>query len=492
LQINLPVLERFECDGNAEEWSKVEFFRLWANPLGGYPDSSDLKALLKVSWYKNNLVLLLDIHDQVLISDTINPWKSDAIEAFISPFRGSEYIFQISAVSLSGKDYIRINKYNHEGYESFFSGDIKSQTVIKGYRRITEIKIGISEDYSIVKPQRSLALQVYVDYNDSAGSLTKQVVWYPVGQSYNSSCSMFSIGHVDGVKNNIAGTSRLVITDNKKLSLFVFGAERGKSISIYRNKTLFAEYLSNHQCEFEPDSFDISSPDWDIENDSLFVFSGKDQISFHELFLAPRLYKTIEEKRFDREIRNFVYRDRQSPPPENATLFIGSSSIVRWETLKKDFPELVIIKRGFGGSNSQEALMYMNKIVLPYKPERIVYYEGDNDVAIGITPEEIQNNIEQFIDQVEISLPQTKIYILSPKPSINRMHLWAIYQRTNALLRELPKKHENVFFIDLASAMFNDKGILDKTLFVEDGIHLNEKGYALWTKILRNALESGK
>jgi len=331
-------------------------------------------------------------------------------------------------------------------------------------------------------------MQAYVDDKDQDGSDKNIVVWYPVGQSYSSSTSMFTVNLHEKRQTIFKGSSRLVITDNEKLNLYVFGASEGDKIQIYRNGIFIKDFKSASASTYLPDSFDISTFGIDTENDSLFVSIKGESLCLHELILAPRLYEKIPEKKFERDIRNFRLRDRQLFPPENATLFIGSSSIVRWETLKKDFPELDIIHRGFGGSNSAEALMYMDQIALPYKPSKIVYYEGDNDVPQGLSADEISQNIKLFIDKVSMILPETKIYILSPKPSINRMHLWEKYRQTHTSLRNLADAYENVIYVDVSSPMFLPNGKLNHSLFVEDGIHMNEEGYKIWTEVLRKEL----
>src|SRR5262245_13612394 len=51
------------------------------------------------------------------------------------------------------------------------------------------------------------------------------------------------------------------------------------------------------------------------------------------------------------DIKKFEAADKQMPPPQNGIVFVGSSSIVRWD-LAKYFPEIgpKAINRGFGGS----------------------------------------------------------------------------------------------------------------------------------------------
>ncbi|MBN1854589.1 MAG: hypothetical protein JW829_17795, partial [Pirellulales bacterium] len=54
-------------------------------------------------------------------------------------------------------------------------------------------------------------------------------------------------------------------------------------------------------------------------------------------------------QQWEQEIRAFEALDRVRQPPQEAILFIGSSTIRRWETLAQDFPEHKVVNRGFGG-----------------------------------------------------------------------------------------------------------------------------------------------
>src|SRR5215212_3913947 len=83
--------------------------------------------------------------------------------------------------------------------------------------------------------------------------------------------------------------------------------------------------------------------------------------------------------RFESEITAFERRDRESPPPAAAVLFVGSSSIRMWCTLDRDFPTLRVVNRGFGGSEMSDVLRYAERVVVPYRPRTIVVYAGDND-----------------------------------------------------------------------------------------------------------------
>ena len=105
----------------------------------------------------------------------------------------------------------------------------------------------------------------------------------------------------------------------------------------------------------------------------------------------------------------FEAADAKQMPPRDAVLYVGSSSIRMWKTLEKDFPNLTVIKRGFGGSTIRESIRYADRIVIPYHPKRIVLYAGDNDVAQGMTAQQVFADYKEFVATVRQKLPVVRI-----------------------------------------------------------------------------------
>jgi lysophospholipase L1-like esterase len=164
-------------------------------------------------------------------------------------------------------------------------------------------------------------------------------------------------------------------------------------------------------------------------------------------------------------------------------VFTGSSSIRMWEDLQARFPEKHIVNSGFGGSQASDLLYYLELLVLDYSPEKVFIYEGDNDLAEGKKPKEILHTLREISGFIQNQHPGLPIVFISAKPSISRWKQRKKYRRFNRKLEKWTRQDASLFFVDVWKPMLEGSR-LDKTLFVEDGLHLNSKGYDIWEKIL--------
>jgi lysophospholipase L1-like esterase len=195
--------------------------------------------------------------------------------------------------------------------------------------------------------------------------------------------------------------------------------------------------------------------------------------------------------RFDKDIAAFEAADKEAMPPKCATLFVGSSTIKRWTTLKEDFPGRTVINRGFGGSTAWEVDAYFSRIVTPYHPKEIVYYAGDNDLAADRTPDDVFADFAAFMRMKDQQLGKTPVYFISVKPSVLRWSMQLQMTEVNARVRQMAEKRDDLMLINVVQAMMNPDGSL-KDIFVEDNLHMKPEGYAIWTPIVKAALDRGQ
>ena len=206
---------------------------------------------------------------------------------------------------------------------------------------------------------------------------------------------------------------------------------------------------------------------------------------------APR---TIDPTRFAKEFDAFAEEDKVTPPPEGAIAITGSSSIRRWHpTMKEDLAPLTVIPRGFGGSTMEDALYWIDQAAIQYKPRAVVVYEGDNDTgSYHVPPAKIAEQFQAIADKVHAALPETRVYVVSVKPSVSRWATWSEAVKTNELLQAIAAKEPLVIYIDVATPMLQANGEVMTDIFVEDNLHLNPKGYEIWSAAIKGPLMKGE
>lgn len=198
---------------------------------------------------------------------------------------------------------------------------------------------------------------------------------------------------------------------------------------------------------------------------------------------AAQEKKALEPSRWEKDIQAFEEKDKESFPAKGGVVFVGSSSIRLWN-IQKFFPDLNAVNRGFGGSFMEDSVYYAKRIVIPYEPKTVVLYAGDNDIASGKTPEIIFAGFKEFVKIIHAALPKTKIVYIPIKPSIKRWEFIDSIRAANRLIQQYVQTDNLLDYIDIDAPMIGEDGKPKKSLFLDDGLHLNEEGYRLWTQLL--------
>ncbi|MFN7929925.1 MAG: GDSL-type esterase/lipase family protein [Blastocatellia bacterium] len=189
--------------------------------------------------------------------------------------------------------------------------------------------------------------------------------------------------------------------------------------------------------------------------------------------------------RWEKDIAAFEARDKTNPPPQNALLFIGSSTILLWKTLEQDLPDHKVINRGFGGSQIADAVYYADRIVIPYKPKMVLFRSGGNDINAGKSPEQVFADFQAFVAKVHVKLPKTEIVYIALSPSVARWQNWGKEAALNKMVKDLTQKNKRVKYLDTADISVGADGKPRPELFVADKLHFNAEGYKLLTARVR-------
>ena len=156
--------------------------------------------------------------------------------------------------------------------------------------------------------------------------------------------------------------------------------------------------------------------------------------------------------------------------------------------MEEDLAPLTVIPRGFGGSTMADVLHYVDRLVLPYRPRAVVIYEGDNDTFSGVSPESIADQLTEIISKIHAALPNTRVYVLSVKPSLARVNVWDKAQETTDFYKRIVAGDDRLHFIDVATPLLKVDGTVMDDVFVDDGLHLNDKGNRIWATAIKSIL----
>jgi lysophospholipase L1-like esterase len=190
---------------------------------------------------------------------------------------------------------------------------------------------------------------------------------------------------------------------------------------------------------------------------------------------------------FWQDIQNFKHQDSLQRPPAHSILFVGSSSFTKWTDVQNYFPGYTIINRGFGGSSLPDVIRYEKEVIFKYQPKQIVIYCGENDLAASdtITGDLVFQRFKQLFSDIRKTLPNVPLVFISLKPSPSRWRLKEKQITANKLIEDYLKKQKNAQFVSVWNAMLGADGKPKPDLFIEDNLHMNAKGYAIWQKLLQ-------
>ena len=188
------------------------------------------------------------------------------------------------------------------------------------------------------------------------------------------------------------------------------------------------------------------------------------------------------------EINEFKKLDNENFPGKGKILFTGSSSIRFWESLEEDMEPLEVLNRGFGGAQISHVIYHFEEIIKPYNPKAIVFFCGTNDLTALKTPEETVHDFKKFYSLIRNQFGNIKVYMIGIKPSVERFYLDEEEKIFNNSIKLLASEDAYLEYIDVWDSMLNEDGSRMPELYIEDGLHMNKKGYEVWTKLVRKSL----
>jgi hypothetical protein len=189
-------------------------------------------------------------------------------------------------------------------------------------------------------------------------------------------------------------------------------------------------------------------------------------------------YQSLPEVRFwEKDIEKFEQLDKSEKYPDDAILFAGSSSIRLWTSLEEDMAPY-------------HFAVYAQRIFNPHKCKAIVIFVANDITGTGQdkSPEEVATLFRNVLRTIRKLHPATPVFWIEITPTVSRWKVWPEIQKANSLIKKICDNQKNIYFISTYYAFLTEKGLPNDELFRDDKLHLTEKGYAVWTEIIKKEL----
>ena len=201
-------------------------------------------------------------------------------------------------------------------------------------------------------------------------------------------------------------------------------------------------------------------------------------------------YEDTREK-WEKEIKKLESLNEIENYSDNAILFIGSSSIRLWKSIKQDLAPYESIKRGYGGARYSDLIHFTERLVSPHKVKAVGVFVA-NDITGGIndlSPKEVLNLVKFIVKKIRKSHKNKPIFFIETTPTSRRWKVWDKISKANDLIKDFSSNNRDVFYIDTRSFYITSNGMPNDDFFIRDKLHLNSKGYKLWAKILKESFD---
>jgi lysophospholipase L1-like esterase len=181
---------------------------------------------------------------------------------------------------------------------------------------------------------------------------------------------------------------------------------------------------------------------------------------------------------------------------EDRVVFMGDSITDIWP-LDKSFSGKPYINRGIGGQTTPQMLIRFRPDVIALNPKVVVILAGTNDIAGNTGPmslTEIEGNLATMAELARLHKVRVVMSSVLPVNNYTERSKMFFPLRSPAHILELNQwikdycVRNDCIYLDYFSAMVDDKGLLKADL-ADDGLHPNDKGFAVMAPLAQRAID---
>jgi hypothetical protein len=171
-------------------------------------------------------------------------------------------------------------------------------------------------------------------------------------------------------------------------------------------------------------------------------------------------------------------------------LCMGSSSFRLWDSISDDMAPFSVVRRAYGGAKFCDLAIHAPKLIegLQFRAAMIFVANDIVGKEKDKSPEEVARLAKIVIDAVRKENPAAPVFLIAITPCPSRFPTWPTIAMANQSLENLCSPESKTYFVATQSKYLDAKGEPRPELFVKDMLHQNKDGYAIWSGLLKEAL----
>ena len=191
---------------------------------------------------------------------------------------------------------------------------------------------------------------------------------------------------------------------------------------------------------------------------------------------APKEYSYLDNDQYLPYVAMFEMNEKDTD------IIFAGDSITNRGRFNEFFPEIELLNRGIDGDITEGLYNRLDEI-LSHHPNKIFLMIGINDLIRNVPHDRTIQYYRMIIEQIASTLPDCQIYIQSILPTtiVNDEKIL----ETNENLQTISEEY-GAIYLNIYKLFFDNNRNLKDELLTSDGLHLSEKGYLIWIKVIHD------
>jgi lysophospholipase L1-like esterase len=162
-------------------------------------------------------------------------------------------------------------------------------------------------------------------------------------------------------------------------------------------------------------------------------------------------------------------------------LFIGHS-LIEFFNWQGRFPAHRVANLGVAGESVEGLLSRIERITKKYPTAQLIFImSGINNIAMEDF--DFLGSYKKIIERLSTTYPRAQIFVNSLLPTCTDFISDESIRDVNKSLKEIAED-AGAEYLDIYRLFIDANGRAKKDYLLDDGVHLSDKGYAVWARVV--------